>query len=69
MSPADGLFAWTITMCILIIVLPIVAIFQFKQSKPTTSRATYFWICFILLMPIVGSIISLITNAKSRASN
>ncbi|MBD0332651.1 MAG: PLDc N-terminal domain-containing protein [Chitinophagaceae bacterium] len=62
--PDMRLLFWTVS--ILIIVLPIVALFSLLKSTFKDSTTKLIWALVILLMPVIGSIFYFIIGRRQR---
>jgi len=63
--PEMGLLFWTV-FSILIIVLPIVALFSLLKSTFKDSTSKLIWVLVILLVPVIGPIFYFIIGRRQR---
>lgn len=65
LQPEMGLIVWMV-FAILLLVLPIIALFSLLKSTFNDSTTKLIWLLVILLVPVAGSLLYMLIGRKQR---
>jgi uncharacterized integral membrane protein len=65
LQPEMGLIVWMV-FAILLLVLPIIALFSLLKSTFNDSTTKLIWLLVILLVPVAGSLLYMLIGRRQR---